>query len=58
LPANIEDEDLTDDQPLNAQPLNVRTGMSFSLARIKFAEITHRQIWQANNASHPPYSFM
>lgn len=32
--------------------------MSFILARYKFAEITHRQIWQANLNMHPPYSFM
>lgn len=32
--------------------------MSFMLARLKFAEIAHRQIWQANNNNHPPYSFI
>lgn len=32
--------------------------MSFQLARFKFAEISHRQIWQANNNNHPPYSFV
>jgi hypothetical protein len=58
LPANIEDEDLIDGQPLRPQPPHIRTGMSFQLARLKFAEITHRQIWQANNNNHPPYSFM
>lgn len=58
LPANIEDEDLIDGQPLRAQPLNVRTRMSFQLAKLKFAEISQRQIWQANNNNHPPYSFI
>ncbi|KAL1407004.1 hypothetical protein Q8F55_006417 [Vanrija albida] len=58
LPANIEDEDLIDGQPLRAQRLNVRTRMSFQLAKLKFAEISQRQIWQANNNNHPPYSFI
>ncbi|KAK8847674.1 hypothetical protein IAR55_005533 [Kwoniella newhampshirensis] len=58
LPANVEDEDIIDGQPLKPQPLNVRTGMSFQLARLKFVEITQRQIWQANNNNHPPYSFI
>ncbi|TXT08180.1 uncharacterized protein COLE_05104 [Cutaneotrichosporon oleaginosum] len=58
LPANIEDEDLVDGQPLCPQPLNVRTRMSFQLAKLKFAEISQRQIWQANNNNHPPYSFI
>ncbi|ORY21258.1 hypothetical protein BCR39DRAFT_569954 [Naematelia encephala] len=58
LPANIEDEDIIDDQPLKPQPMSVRTRMSFQLARLKFAEISHRQIWQANNHNHPPYSFI
>ncbi|WRT64492.1 uncharacterized protein IL334_001424 [Kwoniella shivajii] len=58
LPANIEDEDIIDGQPFNPQPLAVRTGMSFQLARLKFAEISQRQIWQANNNHHPPYSFI
>lgn len=58
LPANIEDEDLIDGQPLRAQRMNVRTRMSFQLAKLKFAEISQRQIWQANNNNHPPYSFM
>ncbi|BEI90346.1 uncharacterized protein CcaverHIS019_0304160 [Cutaneotrichosporon cavernicola] len=58
LPANIEDEDLVDDQPLRPQPVNVRTRMSFQLAKLKFAEISQRQIWQANNNNHPPYSFI
>jgi hypothetical protein len=58
LPGNIEDEDLIDGEPFKPQPVHVRTGMSFTLARLKFAEISHKQIWQANNNSHPPYSFM
>nr|ODN88678.1 nuclear protein [Cryptococcus depauperatus CBS 7841] len=58
LPANIEDEDIIDGLPIRPQPLNVRTGMSFQLARLKFAEISQRQIWQANNNNHPPYSFV
>lgn len=58
LPANIDDEDIIDGQPLKPKPMHVRTGISFQLARLKFAEIAHRQIWQANNNSHPPYSFM
>nr|XP_019008195.1 nuclear protein [Kwoniella pini CBS 10737]OCF46976.1 nuclear protein [Kwoniella pini CBS 10737] len=58
LPANIEDEDIIDDRPFKPQPISVRTGMSFQLARLKFAEITQRQIWQANNNHHPPYSFI
>jgi hypothetical protein len=32
--------------------------MSFQLARLKFAEITHKQIWQANLNSRVPYSFV
>jgi hypothetical protein len=32
--------------------------MSFQLAKLKFAEISQRQIWQANNNNHPPYSFI
>lgn len=35
-----------------------RTSMSFLLVRLKFVEISHRQIWQANNNNHPPYSFI
>ncbi|OCF33762.1 nuclear protein [Kwoniella heveanensis CBS 569] len=58
LPSNIEDEDIIDGQPFRPQPLQVRTGMSFQLARLKFAEISQRQIWQANNNHHPPYSFI
>ncbi|TXT13049.1 hypothetical protein VHUM_01450 [Vanrija humicola] len=58
MPANIEDEDLIDGQPLRAQRMNVRTKMSFQLAKLKFAEISQRQIWQANNNNHPPYSFI
>lgn len=58
LPANTEDEDIIDGQPLKPQPLSVRTGMSFQLARLRFAEISQRQIWQANNNNHPPYSFV
>lgn len=58
LPANIEDEDLIDGQPLRPQAMNVRTRMSFQLAKLKFAEISQRQIWQANNNNHPPYSFI
>ena len=58
LPANIEDEDIIDGQPLKPKPLSVRTAMSFQLARLKFAEISHRQIWQANNTPHSPYSFV
>ena len=58
LPANIEDQDLIDGQPLRPQPPHIRTGMSFHLARIKFTEISHRIIWQANTHSHTPYSFM
>jgi hypothetical protein len=38
--------------------MNVRTRMSFQLAKLKFAEISQRQIWQANNNNHPPYSFI
>ncbi|WVQ77583.1 hypothetical protein IAR50_007271 [Cryptococcus sp. DSM 104548] len=58
LPANIEDEDIIDGMPLRPQPLSVRTSMSFQLARLRFAEISQRQIWQANNNNHPPYSFV
>lgn len=58
LPANIDDEDIIDGQKLQPKPLPMRTSMSFILARYKFAEITHRQIWQANLNMHPPYSFM
>lgn len=58
LPANIEDEDIVDGKPFEPKPLNVRTRMSFQLAKLKFAEISQRQIWQANNNNHPPYSFM
>ena len=58
LPANLDDEDIIDGQPLRPKPIHVRTSMSFQLARLKFAEIAHRQIWQANNHNHPPYSFM
>lgn len=58
LPANIEDEDLIDGQPIRPQPESVRTRMSFQLAKLKFAEISQRQIWQANNNNHPPYSFI
>lgn len=58
LPANIEDEDLVDGQPIRPQPESVRTRMSFQLAKLKFAEISQRQIWQANNNNHPPYSFI
>ena len=54
----MDDEDLVDGEPLKAQPITVRTGMSFQLARLKFAEITHKQIWQANLCSRVPYSFV
>jgi hypothetical protein len=40
LPANIEDEDLIDGQPLVPKPISVRTKMSYQLARIKFAEFS------------------
>ncbi|EIW71088.1 hypothetical protein TREMEDRAFT_11544, partial [Tremella mesenterica DSM 1558] len=58
LPANIDDEDLIDGLPLRAKPLNVRTTMSFQLAKFKFAEIAHRQISQEMNMPHVPYSFV
>ena len=58
LPANIEDEDLIDGEPLRAQPLNVRTRMSYQLARLKFSELVYKQIWQANNGGNPPYSWV
>src|SRR4051794_40009195 len=32
--------------------------MSYHLSRIRFAEISQRQIWQANASPHPPYSFI
>jgi hypothetical protein len=58
LPANIEDVDIIDGQPLRPKPAHIRTAMSFQLAKLKFAEISQRQIWQANKNSHPPYSFI
>jgi hypothetical protein len=58
LPANIEDEDLIDGETLKAQPLSVRTKMSYQLARLKFSEQAYKQIWQANNGGSPPYSWM
>jgi hypothetical protein len=58
LPANVEDEDIHDDQPLVPKPITQRTGMSYHLARLRFAEISQRQIYQANSSPHPPYSFM
>ncbi len=58
LPANVNDEDVVEGQPLIAKPLSERTGMSYHLARLRFAEISQRQIWQANASPHPPYSFM
>ena len=57
-PANIEDNDLSDDKPLRPQPPHVWTRMSFQIAKLKFAEIGHRQIWAANQAMHSPYSFV
>lgn len=32
--------------------------MSYHLARLRFAEISQRQIWQANASPHPPYTFI
>lgn len=58
LPANIEDEDLIDGESLKAKPLNVRTKMSYQLARLKFNELAYKQIWQANNGGNPPYSWV
>ena len=59
MPGNIEDDDLVDGQPFKPQPPNVYTRMSFQLARLKFAEIGHRQIWAANNNQpDSPYSFI
>lgn len=58
MPSNVEDEDIIDGQPLHAQPLHVRTGMSFTLARLQFILIAYRQIMAANMHRHPPYSFM
>lgn len=58
LPANVNDEDISDSHPLEPKPLSVRTDMSYHLARLRFAEISQRQIWQANASPHPPYSFI
>jgi hypothetical protein len=58
LPANIEDEDLIDGEPLRAKPLNVRTRMSYQLARLSLSEQAYKQIWQANNGGSPPYSWV
>ncbi|ORX35880.1 fungal-specific transcription factor domain-domain-containing protein [Kockovaella imperatae] len=59
MPGNIEDDDLVDGQPFRPQPVNVYTRMSFQLARLKFAEIGHRQIWAANNSPiESPYPFI
>jgi hypothetical protein len=58
LPANINDEDLVEGQPLRPRPLSERTSLSYQLSRLRFAEISQRQIWQANASPHPPYSFM
>ncbi|KAJ9094899.1 hypothetical protein QFC19_007755 [Naganishia cerealis] len=58
LPANVNDEDISDLHPLEPKPLSVRTDMSYHLARLRFAEISQRQIWQANASPHPPYSFI
>jgi hypothetical protein len=58
LPANVNDVDLVDGQPLRPRPLTERTELSYQLSRLRFAEISQRQIWQANASPHPPYSFM
>ena len=58
LPANVNDEDLVEGQPLRPRPLSERTELSYHLSRLRFAEISQRQIWQANASPHPPYSFM
>lgn len=58
LPANVNDEDLIEGQPLRPKPLSERTSMSYHLARLRFAEISQRQIWQANASPHPPYTFI
>ncbi|KAJ9100658.1 hypothetical protein QFC21_003703 [Naganishia friedmannii] len=55
---NVNDEDISDSYPLEPKPLSVRTDMSYHLARLRFAEISQRQIWQANASPHPPYSFI
>ena len=44
--------------PLEPKPKHVCTIMSYSLTRTALAEITHRQIWQANSNQQPPYSFI
>ena len=58
LPANVNDEDIVEGQPLRPRPLSERTELSYHLSRLRFAEISQRQIWQANASPHPPYSFM
>lgn len=54
----VNDEDIIEGRPIDPKPLSVRTDMSYHLARLRFAEISQRQIWQANASPHPPYSFM
>jgi hypothetical protein len=58
LPANIEDENLIDGNPLLPQPLTMRTKMSYQLARLQFARFTYKQIWQVNNKTAVIYSEM
>lgn len=58
LPANVNDDQIVEGEPLRPRPLSERTSMSYHLARLRFAEISQRQIWQANASPHPPYSFM
>jgi hypothetical protein len=54
----VNDEDIVEGRPIEPKPLSTRTDMSYHLARLRFAEISQRQIWQANASPHPPYSFM
>jgi hypothetical protein len=58
LPPQLDDEDIVDGQPIRSKPISTRTSMSYHLSRIRFAEISQRQIWQANASPHPPYSFI
>ncbi|KAJ9091872.1 hypothetical protein QFC21_007070 [Naganishia friedmannii] len=57
-PANINDEDLTNDKPILSQPKDVHTGMSFFLNRLQLLYPLQRLVQQVNTSGRQRYSYV
>lgn len=50
FPANVDDNDLQDNQPINARPLDQHTDTSFTICRLKFVAL-YRELVDVSLAS-------